>query len=63
MLHREDYGYHNNEPLPFIAYRKGCDAKLGGLKTAVFPGLADIGNIYAQYFGLEKEYKKIVKLP
>ncbi|PIU20551.1 MAG: hypothetical protein COT18_01665, partial [Elusimicrobia bacterium CG08_land_8_20_14_0_20_59_10] len=31
MLHREDYGYHNNEPLPFIALRQGFDRKLGGL--------------------------------
>lgn len=62
MLHREDYGYHNNEPLPFIAYRKGCDRKLGGLKTGLMPGLADIGSVIAQYFGLHPEYKKIVRL-
>lgn len=62
MLHREDYGYHNNEPLPFIAYRKGCDRKLGGLKTGQLPGLADIGNVFAQFFGVQGEYRKIVKL-
>jgi phosphopentomutase len=62
MLHREDYGYHNNEPLPFIAYRKGCDRKLGGLKTGLMPGLADIGSVFSQYFGLQAEYRKIVKL-
>jgi len=62
MLHREDYGYHNNEPLPFIAAVKGGDRRLGGLKTGQFPGLLDIGSVYAQYFGLQAEYKKIVKL-
>jgi phosphopentomutase len=62
MLHREDYGYHNNEPLPFIACRKGCDAKLGGLRTGLLPGLADIGGVFAQFFGLYDEYRKIVKL-
>ena len=61
MLHREDYGYHNNEPLPFIAYRKGCDSKLGGLKTGLLPGLADIGSVTAQFFGMIKEYKTIVR--
>ncbi len=62
MLHREDYGYHNNEPLPFLAYRKGYDRKLGGLKTGLLPGLADIGSVFAQFFGLQSEYRKIVKL-
>ena len=62
MLHREDYGYHNNEPLPFIACRKGCDRKLGGLKTGQLPGLADIGNVFAQFFGVQGEYRKIVRL-
>ncbi len=61
MLHREDYGYHNNEPLPFLAYRKGFDRKLGGLKTGLLPGLADIGSVFAQFFGVQKEYRKIVK--
>lgn len=61
MMHREDYGYHNNEPLPFIAWRKGFDKKLGGLKTGRLPGLTDIGNVAAQFFGLEKEYQAIVK--
>ena len=61
MLHREDYGYHNNEPLPFIVYRKGCDKKLGGLKTGLMPGLADIGSVVAQFFGMLKEYKEIVR--
>jgi len=61
MVHREDYGYHNNEPLPFIAWRKGFDGKLGGLKTGLMPGLTDIGSVFAQYFGLHAEYKKIVK--
>ena len=61
MLHREDYGYHNNEPLPFMIYRKGCNKKLGGLKTGLMPGLADIGSVVAQFFGLHKEYKEIVR--
>ncbi|OIO05183.1 MAG: hypothetical protein COX65_05105 [Elusimicrobia bacterium CG_4_10_14_0_2_um_filter_56_8] len=60
MLHREDYGYHSNEPLPFIAYRKGCDRKLGGLKTGQLPGLTDIGGVFAQFFGVQAQYKKIV---
>ncbi len=62
MLHREDYGYHNNEPLPFLAWRKGADRRLGGLKTGAMPGLLDIGNVFAQFFGLAEDYKKIVKL-
>lgn len=62
MLHREDYGYHNNEPLPFIASLKGGDKRLGGLKTGQLPGLLDIGSVFAQYFGLRAEYAKIVKL-
>jgi phosphopentomutase len=62
MAHREDYGYHSNEPLPFIAAVKGEDKKLGGLKAGAMPGLLDIGNVFAQYFGLQQEYKKIVKL-
>ncbi|OGS12548.1 MAG: hypothetical protein A2234_11455 [Elusimicrobia bacterium RIFOXYA2_FULL_58_8] len=61
MLHREDYGYHNNEPLPFIAYRKGFDRELGGLKTGLMPGLADIGSVVAQFFGVAKEYNAIVR--
>ncbi|MBI4803568.1 MAG: hypothetical protein HY796_13700 [Elusimicrobia bacterium] len=59
MEHKADYGYHSNEPLPFIAARKGFDRRLGGLKTNVCPGLTDIGNVAAQFFGLEKEYQKI----
>ncbi|MEW5951969.1 MAG: hypothetical protein AB1637_08815 [Elusimicrobiota bacterium] len=61
MEHREDYGYHNNEPLPFISYRKGFDKKLGGLKTGKMPGLTDIGSILSQFFSLEKEYSEIIK--
>ena len=60
MEHRKDYGYHSNEPLPFIAARKGCDDKLGGLKTGVCPGLSDIGHVTAQLFGVQKEYMGIV---
>lgn len=63
MLHREDYGYHNNEPLPFLAWRKGCDRRLGGLKTGTLPGLTDIGAVFAQFFGFQAEYRKLVKLP
>lgn len=61
MEHRDDYGYHSNEPLPFIAARKGCDEKLGGLKTGVCPGLSDIGHVTAQLFGVQKEYRGIVR--
>ena len=61
MAHKPDYGYHSNEPLPFIAVRKGYDRKLGGLKTGVCPGLTDIGNVTAQLFGLEKEYRGIIR--
>jgi phosphopentomutase len=61
MEHRADYGYHSNEPLPFIAARKGFDRGLGGLKTGVCPGLTDIGHVTAQLFGLEKEYRGIIK--
>ena len=61
MEHRADYGYHSNEPLPFIAWRKGCGTKLGGLQTGLCPGLTDIGSVIAQLFGLHKEYLGIVK--
>lgn len=61
MAHKEDYGYHSNEPLPFIAERKGCGANLGGLKTGVCPGLSDIGHVTAQFFGVQKEYLEILK--
>lgn len=61
MQHRQDYGYHNNEPLPFISYRKGFNKDLGGLKTGKMPGLTDIGNLLAQFFGLDKQYCAIVK--
>ena len=61
MAHKEDYGYHSKEPLPFIAARKGYDGKLGGLKTGVCPGLSDIGHVTAQLFGVQKEYLGIVK--
>ncbi|PIS46942.1 MAG: hypothetical protein COT17_05990 [Elusimicrobia bacterium CG08_land_8_20_14_0_20_51_18] len=61
MEHREDYGYHNNEPLPFLAYRKGFDKKIGGLKVNRTPGLTDMGNLVAQFFGVEKEYRRIIK--
>jgi len=61
MEHRDDYGYHSNEPLPFIAVRKGFDRKLGGLKTGMCPGLSDIGHVTAQLFGVQKEYLKLLK--
>ena len=61
MEHKEDYGYHSREPLPFIAARKGYDAKLGGLKTGLCPGLTDIGHVTAQLFGVQKEYRAIIK--
>ena len=60
MEHKEDYGYHSKEPLPFIAARSGYDGKLGGIKTGVCPGLSDIGHVSAQLFGVQKEYRKIV---
>ncbi len=62
MEHKEDYGYHSNEPLPFIAERKGFGATLGGLRTGACPGLTDLGNVVAQFFGVEKEYRKLLKL-
>jgi len=61
MAHKEDYGYHNNEPIPLLAYIKGYN-DLNGIKTGIMPGLTDIGNIIAQFFNLEKEYRNIVKL-
>ncbi|HAH31072.1 MAG TPA: hypothetical protein DCL44_02025 [Elusimicrobia bacterium] len=61
MEHRADYGYHSNEPLPFIALRKGYGRDLGGLKTGVCPGLTDIGHLVAQLFGVRKEYLEIVR--
>jgi len=61
MEHRADYGYHHKEPLPCIAFRKGCGADLGGIKTGITPGLTDMGNMVAQYFGAEEEFGKIIK--
>lgn len=60
MEHREDYGYHSNEPVPFIAMRKNTEG-LGGLRTGVTPGLTDMGNVIAQYFDVEKKYQEIIK--
>ena len=59
MEHRADYGYHSNEPLPVIAWRKGCGAELGGLKTGLCPGLTDVGSLVAQLFGVYKEYELV----
>jgi phosphopentomutase len=61
MEHRADYGYHSNEPLPFIALRKGFGRGLGGLRTGVCPGLSDIGHVAAQLFGVQNEYLDLLK--
>ncbi|MBI4655188.1 MAG: hypothetical protein HY746_00420 [Elusimicrobia bacterium] len=62
MEHKEDYGYHSNEPLPLIAERKGAGADLGGIRTGKYQGLLDAGSIIAQFFNCEKEYKEIINL-
>lgn len=62
MEHKKDYGYHSNEPIPLIAERIGSDAGLGGIKTARYPGLLNVGSIVAQFFDVEKEYKEIIKV-
>ncbi|OGR43175.1 MAG: hypothetical protein A2X28_02585 [Elusimicrobia bacterium GWA2_56_46] len=59
MEHRDDYGYHSNEPLPFLAARKGYGGDLGGLRTGVCPGLSDIGHVIGQLFGVQKEYREM----
>ena len=61
MEHRADYGYHSNEPVPFIAQVKGGDATLGGLKTGLKLGLTDMGNVIAQYFHEEEKYAAIIR--
>ncbi|MFA6583280.1 MAG: hypothetical protein WCS77_03200 [Elusimicrobiaceae bacterium] len=56
MAHREDYGYHNREPLPLIVKRIGYGADLGGLIPGRAETLADVGYLASQFFGCEKEY-------
>ncbi|HBT63029.1 MAG TPA: hypothetical protein DEB40_14925, partial [Elusimicrobia bacterium] len=58
MQHREDYGYHNKEPLPLIVERVGFGADLGGLKPGPGKSLCEIGDLIAQAFGCEKEYRR-----
>ena len=55
MAHREDYGYHNREPLALLARVKGKEG-LDGLKAPSGKTLADAGYLAAQMFGCEKEF-------
>jgi phosphopentomutase len=56
MEHKDDYGYHSNEPLPLIVERRGFDCNLGGIKTGAVKGLMEVGHIAAQLLGCEEEY-------
>ena len=56
MEHKDDYGYHSNEPLPLIVKRMGFDSNLGGIKTGKVKGLMEVGHIAAQLLNCEKEY-------
>jgi phosphopentomutase len=56
MAHKEDYGYHNREPLPLLAERIGHGAELGGLKPGKGKTLADVGYLVAQFFGCKDEF-------
>ncbi|MEA3307683.1 MAG: hypothetical protein U9Q34_07855, partial [Elusimicrobiota bacterium] len=56
MEHKDDYGYHSNEPLPFIVERIGFDYKLGGIKTGKVKGLMEVGHIASQLLNCEEEY-------
>ena len=56
MEHKDDYGYHSNEPLPLIAERIGFDSNLGGIKTGASQGLTEVGHIASQILNCEKEY-------
>ena len=58
MAHRADYGYHNKEPLPLIVERLGHGAGLGGIKTGPGKSLREAGDIVAQAFGCEREYRR-----
>jgi len=58
MQHRDDYGYHNKEPLPLIVERIGCGADLGGLKVGPGRSLCEIGHLVAQAFGCAKDYEQ-----
>jgi phosphopentomutase len=56
MAHKEDYGYHNLEPLPLLAERIGYGADLGGLRPGKGKTLADVGWLVAQFFGCQEEF-------
>ncbi|MFA5138013.1 MAG: hypothetical protein WC728_02180 [Elusimicrobiota bacterium] len=60
MLHREDYGYHNKEPLFLLAEHVGSRGL--GLKPPSGRTLADVGFLTAQMFGLEKEFVRTASL-
>ena len=55
MAHREDYGYHNKEPLPLLAEIAGENG-LGKLKAGKGRTLADAGWLVSQYFGCEEKF-------
>jgi len=55
MDHREDYGYHNVEPLLLFAHRKGM-SDLGNVKLGKGKTLAEVGLMASQMFGCKKEF-------
>jgi len=62
MAHREDYGYHSNEPLPFLVERIGYGEDLGGLKKGRADTLAEAGWLVSQFFGAQEEFVRQSKL-
>lgn len=57
MEHRPDYGYHNNEPLPLIIERMGCDCGHEEIKTGEGGGLTEVGGVIARFFGCGRRYR------
>jgi phosphopentomutase len=58
MEHREDYGYHSKEELFLFLVSKRYDlSKITELK---YNGLIAVGEIISKYFGISKDYEKII---
>ncbi len=61
MEHRADYGYHHREPVPRLVERIGFNPML---RTNQSRGLTEVGDLIAQMFGCEGEFRQnIVRIP